>query len=304
MHQKKIDELIKNTFSKLAENSFKISSQKEMAYARKLEVKKNEASCIIVIYYSPKKGYSFVIEKSASFGGEVVALLGGKASASDNATSKTFLHYTGIDESGKGDYFGPLVVAGFYITPDISDDVKKLGAKDCKKLSDNKVLEIYENLKESFPENIIVKKLMPEVYNKRYAEFLKKGKKLNSLLGSLFAEIIIQSYEKHENLEGIIADKFGDEKYIKEFLSKEDAKNIVCIERAESYLGVAAASVVARAVFILSMEELSASLNDILPFGAGKKVDDVAKNLYKNLKPDEFKTLVKWHFKNTDKITL
>jgi ribonuclease HIII len=304
MHQKKIDELIKKNLPELNKHGFTLKGQKEIKYAKKIEIQKEGQPCVIVVYYSPKKGYSFVTEKPSHFSDSAVAILGGeKIGLSKNIGTQDFSNYIGIDESGKGDYFGPLVVAGFFITPEISDELKKLGVKDCKELSKSKAVEIYLELKKNFPDNIITEKLMPSDYNQEYERFYKNGKKLNSLLGSLFAKIIERAYSNHKNIDGVIADKFGDEKYIKEFLNPEYSGNLVCLTKAESYMGVAAASVVARACFILSMEELSLKAGVEIPFGAGANVDKAAKNIYKKDGKNLLRSYVKLHFKNTDKIS-
>ena len=87
--------------------------------------------------------------------------------------------HAGSDESGKGDYFGPLVVACVYTDEDLSAQMKEAGARDCKQMSDKQVLAVGAQLRRLLtPSRFAVVRIGPAAYNRLYA----KIKNINRLL--------------------------------------------------------------------------------------------------------------------------
>lgn len=82
----------------------------------------------------------------------------------------------GTDESGKGDYFGPLVIAGFISDNDVNVELAALGVKDSKKLTDNEVITLSEKIKEKFYDRYSILSLEPKKYNEMYSLFKLEGK--------------------------------------------------------------------------------------------------------------------------------
>lgn len=73
--------------------------------------------------------------------------------------------------------------------------------------------------------------------------------------------------------------------------------------KAESDLAVAAASVLARAKFLRSMEELALLAGeDELPKGGGDLATDCAKRIAERLGKEELNKFVKCHFANYSRI--
>ena len=58
-----------------------------------------------------------------------------------------FIAHIGTDESGKGDFFGPLVIAGVLADEKSAQYFRELGIKDSKKLSDKKMLMLAAEIK-------------------------------------------------------------------------------------------------------------------------------------------------------------
>ena len=90
----------------------------------------------------------------------------------------------GTDESGKGDYFGPLVVAGVYIDETDEGYIKDLGVKDSKRLSDNRVKELAKAIKKEFTYSVVT------IYPAKYNELWRKFKNLNKILAWGHARVI------------------------------------------------------------------------------------------------------------------
>ncbi len=202
----------------------------------------------------------------------------------------------GTDEAGKGDYFGPLVVAAFWIEADKIDKIKDLGVRDSKLVSDNRVLNLATELENIGQYSVV------SIGPTRYNELFAKMKNLNRILAWGHARAIENILEKVEADE-VISDKFGDEDYIKNALLEKGRRvNLVQKVKAESEPVVAAASILARAEFLKRLQRLSEQSGIELPKGASDKVDEVARRLVQ-LKGEVFlNSVAKFHFKNTQRI--
>lgn len=204
--------------------------------------------------------------------------------------------HIGIDESGKGDFFGPLVVAGVLLDEKSAKTLQEAGVDDSKKLTDKKILELEPLVKEAATFDIIA--ISPNKYNELYSKF----KNLNKLLAWGHCTVLENILAKKPC--GIaISDKFADEKVINSAL-KERGKNITIIQqtKAESDTAVAAASVLARAEFIKKVSYLSAKYGLNLPKGASNQVLEQARKFREKYGKEELKNTAKLHFKTYEQI--
>lgn len=199
----------------------------------------------------------------------------------------------GTDEAGKGDYFGPLVVAAFWIEEDLSGELEKMGVKDSKRLSDSRTEALAWELAKIGQSSVVA--IGPERYNQLFSQM----KNLNRILAWGHARAIENILERVDGTE-IISDKFGDERFIQKALLEKGRKvNLLQKVRAEEEPVVAAASILARAEFLKRLQKLSQQIGIELAKGASEKVDLVARKIVR-LKGEEFLTQVaKIHFKNT-----
>jgi ribonuclease HIII len=92
------------------------------------------------------------------------------------------LPHIGTDESGKGDYFGPMVVAGVLVDATTKDKLEALGVRDSKLLSDKRCRELASQIRTICGPKCEEVELTPDRYNTRYEEFRREGKHLNHLL--------------------------------------------------------------------------------------------------------------------------
>jgi len=202
----------------------------------------------------------------------------------------------GTDESGKGDYFGPLVTASVWVDETLEEKLAEWGVRDSKKISDGQVTKIARQITTDVPHAIVA--IGPEKYNQLYG----KIRNLNRLLAWAHARAIENLLEK-VNCGTVIADKFGDEKYIQNALMKKGRKvQLIQQVRAESDIAVAAASIVARAEFLRRLKILSAEVGVELRKGASDLVDQVGAQIYQSGGREKLSQVAKWHFKNTKKI--
>jgi len=212
--------------------------------------------------------------------------------------------YIGTDESGKGDYFGPLVIAGVMVTEKTAAILSELGVMDSKKLSEAKIVSLAEQITQVVGhEAVNVVEIGPAKYNALYQRFKSNGKNLNHLLAWGHATVIENLLGLHPACRQAIADQFGDERYILSQL-KEKGKAIQLHQtpRAEANVGVAAASIMARARFTQKIKQLSSRFKITLPLGASPAVKAAARQLIEQHGKDVLNDVAKLHFKTTEEV--
>jgi ribonuclease HIII len=210
--------------------------------------------------------------------------------------------WIGTDEAGKGDYFGPLVVAGVYVNPEIRQLFHTLGVRDGKKLSDSRVRKLAQEIQVHCERYISSSDLQPAQYNKRYDLFRKRGQNLNHLLASLHAGVI-QDLRKRADCHHILVDRFAKEEVLATQLGVTPNSDIklVQVPKAESDIAVAAASIIARSVFLQRLEQLSNRYQIQLPKGASQVID-IGKQYVKRHGPESLHYVAKLHFRTTTDI--
>jgi ribonuclease HIII len=199
----------------------------------------------------------------------------------------------GIDESGKGDYFGPLVIAAVFVDATTQRELRLMQVRDSKKISDGRILEMAPDIKTICPHSVIA--IGPQKYNELYA----KIRNLNRLLAWGHAKALETLLER-VTCERAISDQFGNERLILNVL-QEKGRKIVLEQRtkAESDLAVAAASILARAEFLLRLKRLSSEVGTTLPKGASPAVELAAKMIVKKHGQERLGLVAKLHFKTT-----
>jgi len=203
----------------------------------------------------------------------------------------------GTDESGKGDYFGPIVIAGVYVNSSIASELRKIGVQDSKKLSDAQIILLAQKIKKICPFYSVV-----SIGNEKYNELYEKMKNLNTILGWGHARAIENVLEKVE-CKDALSDQFGDQKIIESALLKK-GKTIRLRQRpkAEENIAVAAASILARNEFILKLEKMSTDYKLTFPKGASSQVIAAAKVFIEKYNKDELEKVAKLHFKTTGQL--
>jgi ribonuclease HIII len=202
----------------------------------------------------------------------------------------------GTDESGKGDYFGPLVVAGFFCPDGQEDVLRELGVKDSKRLSDNRVRDIAETLKPAYRHAVVA--IGPERYNALYRGF----RNLNKMLAWGHARAI-ENILDQVDVRKVVTDQFGDERFVKEALLKK-GKTVELSQRprAEEDVAVAAASILARAEFLKRLYFLGQDWGVELPKGASALVETAAVEIVRRHGREALEQVAKVHFKITGRV--
>lgn len=207
--------------------------------------------------------------------------------------------WIGTDEAGKGDYFGPLVVAGVYVEETCINDFIEKGVSDGKKVSNSRIRKLAEWMWEGFERNIVVVKKMPETYNLDYSKLRKQGKNLNSLLANMHVKAIRQ-LSNTTGVQNALVDKFSYHDIITPLLDQKDM-NIKLETKAERDIAVAAASVIARDTFLNSIETLSEEYDIDLPRGA-YQVKSAGRDFVRLHGKAALGKVAKLHFKTTNDV--
>jgi len=198
----------------------------------------------------------------------------------------------GVDESGKGDFFGPLVVAAFLCDDSEKPHLEELGVRDGKLIAEKKLLRIAKQLRANYEHSIVL--IDPEEYNQTY----DKIKNLNKLLANSHAQAIDNVARSHK-ADLAISDKFGKSELVEMALYRCGQKiKINQMVRGERIIQVAAASILARASFILRMDELSKEYKMEVPRGASAQVDKAGREIVSQYGVEVLRKLAKLHFKN------
>lgn len=204
--------------------------------------------------------------------------------------------HIGTDESGKGDFFGPLVVSGLFLPAGQESVLRELGIKDSKKISDKRVSELAEVLKKGYAYNLVA--IGPQKYNELYA----KMRNLNRLLAWAHSRVIENLLEKIP-CRLAVTDQFGDKSFVMNALMKR-GREIELIQRpgAEDDPAVAAASILARAEFLKRLYFLSKETGMDLPKGASPIVEETGLILARERGMAFLEKVAKVHFKTAQKI--
>ncbi len=196
----------------------------------------------------------------------------------------------GCDEAGKGDFFGPLVIAAAYVEPSTIVQLIDLGVTDSKKLSDPKIMKMSAEIKKIIPHEIV--RISPHKYNELYANF----QNLNSLLAWGHATAM-QALIAKTNCTNVLVDQFANE-YVLERAVKLKKLDITLTQRTkgESDIAVAAASILARAGFVEGIEALEKQFGALLPKGASQAVILAGKEFVAKQGRDDLRYVAKLHF--------
>ena len=280
-----------------------IAAEKKINYGYQYTVKLAEAKLTLNIY-NGKKGLNIVYSGDSALAERAAALLEGrKAQAAAPATFVTDGLWAGSDESGKGDFFGSLVVAAVVVDNTTADRLRAAGVKDCKLLTDKKILELEDIIKASVVDYSVLE-LKPRVYNLRYEQVAAQGGKLNQLLGYGHVAALSKVLEKHEDCHSALIDQFTtsmvNSRALKQRFPQCDVRQQ---PKAESNLAVAAASVLARAQFLHTMAALAAEAGvQALPKGGGAQATACARELAAKYGKEALRNYVKLHFANYQRV--
>ena len=206
-----------------------------------------------------------------------------------------FEPHFGVDESGKGDFFGPLVIAGVYVDRVIARKLIESGVQDSKRISsDTRIRALADVIRKTSMGLIEVVLIGPVKYNELYEKFGN----LNKLLAWGHARVIENLLAKKPDCPRSLSDQFADARLIEQSLLRHGQKiDIQQRPRAESDIAVAAASILAREAFINWLEREGKKLGVRLERGVSPAVKITAEKIVNEKGPDVLRQVAKVHFR-------
>ncbi|MBM3832349.1 MAG: ribonuclease HIII [Verrucomicrobia bacterium] len=210
----------------------------------------------------------------------------------------------GVDESGKGDFFGPLCIAGAYVNENVVNAWRDSGIRDSKNISSDKKMAALAKLIRETPGCIsTVVPIGNEAYNRLY----KNMRSVNSLLAWGHARVIenlmLQKHRMNPQPVRAISDQFAADKNTVASALMGLGKKIELVQRhkAEADLAVAAASILARHEFVTRLEKLGQEFGMALPKGASAAVDAAAKEFVVRHGAENLPKVAKMHFRTANR---
>jgi ribonuclease HIII len=211
-----------------------------------------------------------------------------------------FEPHFGVDESGKGDFFGPLVIAGVYVDHGIARKLLDAGVQDSKRIgSDARIRALAQLIRKTAGGLIETVLIGPQKYNELYEKFGN----LNKLLGWGHARVIENLLAKKPDCPRALSDQFADARVVEQSLLRHGRKiDIKQRTKAESDIAVAAASILAREAFINWLERRGKELGLRLERGASANVKETAKKVVEMSGPGALREVAKVHFRTANEV--
>jgi ribonuclease HIII len=215
-------------------------------------------------------------------------------------TPEMFDPHFGIDESGKGDFFGPLVIAGVFTDRAVARALIDGGIQDSKRIgSDARIHELAKTIRQTTGVVFDVVLIGPERYNDLYEKFAN----LNSLLGWGHARVIENLLEKKPDCVRALSDKFADASVIERALLQHGQQiRLEQRTKAESDIAVAAASILARETFIDWLERAGKRLGLPLGRGVSTPIKETARRIVEQAGPSALRQFAKVHFRTAHEV--
>ncbi|MHB8164199.1 MAG: ribonuclease HIII [Methanoregula sp.] len=300
----------------LLTNNFTIESCKPISFGLQFSISINDKSGLIRLYqrkngkftldYSPLKDPELLhsvkqlLEKTHAPAGspeKITVPPGTSGSAYDVGYP-----VIGTDESGKGDYFGPLVCAAVCVDETTAGELRAAGVRDSKTCSDREIKELAEKIKQLCAGKFEIIEISPEKYNRLYEQMQTEGKNLNTLLAWGHAKAIEELLQKVD-CGTAIADQFADKRFILGKLQQKGRTiRLIQMHRAEQNIAVAAASILARARFIEKIASLSKKYSMTFPLGASAAVIQAGKQFVEKSGLPNLPLVAKMHFRTTAEV--
>lgn len=280
---------------------------------RKYQIKSNNEYIVFAAEYLKTKIYIYTTKKILVQGKNVDEVLEfltikkpiNSCSTTNSPSKQDDISYIGCDETGTGDVFGGIVCVAAYVPNKEVQILKNLGVTDSKKLSDDQIIQIVNDIKKL---NLKIKyascELIPEKYNELYAK-IRNANGMKAYCHNIALTTLVEQLHNQKNISiakntKIVMDQFTPSdkyyNYLKQLKINSTIQPIdIFVTKAETkYIAVAIASILARYIFIVQMGNLSKQFGKKIPFGAS---NPLIKKMISQTDKKALPNFVKMHFK-------
>lgn len=211
----------------------------------------------------------------------------------------------GIDESGKGDFFGPLCIAGVYVNAAVVKAWEDAGIRDSKNISsDRRIGDLAKRIRETPGCVFSVVPIGNEAYNRLYRTMRSVNKLLAWGHARVIENLMLQRHRMDPPPVRAISDQFASDKATvgKALMSLGREIELIQRHRAEADLAVAAASILARDEFVTRLARLEKDFDTTLPKGASAAVETAGKEFVLKLGAAKLPLVAKMHFRTAFRV--
>ena len=287
----------------IAAHNLQIIERKRINYGLQLVIGYQEPRLPVNVYWTPKNGLKAVPggSKDNILKPVLEEIIPTLFDSNPAIRIHSWQSWLGTDEAGKGDFYGALVVAGFHADRDVLPLLKEMGVRDSKLIPKREIESIAHDLYKRFNERIGTVVLKPESYNKLYLDFRQQGKKLNELMAWMHGRVIIDLLQRRGE-KRVLIDKFTTDKKLLQSLKELQKVELLQVPRAEADPAVAAASIIARYHYLVSLKQLSSKYK--IPFKSGSGAESIKTGVTfaGQYSLARMKEVAKIHFNNYTKI--
>lgn len=210
-----------------------------------------------------------------------------------------FEPHAGLDESGKGDFFGPMVTACCYTNDETTDMLFELGVQDSKAIkSDKKIRSMSREIRNVLRGHYTVLRIRNASYNGMY----ERMDNVNTMLAWGHGRVLENLLEKQPDCPRFLLDQFARNRNVMKKALLDLGKRLIFEQRpkAEEDIAVAAASILAREAFIDELDVMGEEFGMTFPRGASQAVIQAAAGFIVKYGEDRLSEVAKLHFRTTD----
>jgi len=206
----------------------------------------------------------------------------------------------GVDESGKGDFFGPLCVAGVYVNAAVIAAWKDSGIRDSKSIGSDAQIAKFAGIILETPG--CVTSVVPigcEAYNRMHTTTGSVNRVLAWGHARVIENLMLQRDRMQPPPIRAISDQFAQDKTTvsKALMSLGREIELVQRHKAEEDIAVAAASILARHEFVVRLKALEKQFGMALPKGASAAVEAAGRDFVAKHGPEALPKVAKMHFR-------
>ncbi len=285
---------------------WQVVEERTIPYGRMAKLADGGSGAAVLNAYHGKKGFRVVVAGRDADALRAVLGLGAAPGATSGGAGRVAgpdpfglgSPRTGADESGKGDYFGPLVAAAWHFEDDQLEALQALGVTDSKAIGRTRVRTIAGALDDMEAGHVEV--LAPRDYNEAWA----KARNVNTVLAALHGRCLHGLAERRGWPPVVIVDRFmnNDQAFLRA-LELPKGVRLATQPKGEADVAVAAASILARARFLDALDELGAEFGQTLHPGAGDPTLKAGRLFVQSFGVEVLQDVAKVHFATTKRIT-